>query len=158
MDETILNDIANKIRGVRANNYTFTKALAEGLINEQINKLPVIILRPSAGNFKSKIQEPFEYYHSLVIPIWNDPLPGWTDNINGPLGLLIGAGKGVIRTMYGRGDFYLDYIPVDVAATCMICTAYDFITHRYKFIYRCSKTIAKKCYTAISRTNINAKS
>jgi hypothetical protein len=53
MDETILNDIANKIRGVRANNYTFTKALAEGLINEQINKLPVIILRPSAGNFKS---------------------------------------------------------------------------------------------------------
>jgi fatty acyl-CoA reductase len=53
MDETILNDIANKIRGVRANNYTFTKALAEGLINEQMNKLPVIILRPSAGNFKS---------------------------------------------------------------------------------------------------------
>jgi fatty acyl-CoA reductase len=52
MDEAILNDIANKIRGVRANNYTFTKALAEGLIHEQIDKLPVIILRPSAGNFK----------------------------------------------------------------------------------------------------------
>ncbi|CAH1382810.1 hypothetical protein MTP99_017084 [Tenebrio molitor] len=118
MDETILNDIANKIRGVRANNYTFTKALAEGLIHEQIDKLPVIILRPSA-----------------VIPIWKDPLPGWTDNMNGPMGLLIGAGKGVIRTMYGRGDFYLDYIPVDVAATCMICTAYDFITHRCRRVY-----------------------
>lgn len=37
---------------------------------------------------------------SIVIPIYQDPIPGWTDNINGPTGLLIGAGKGVIRTMY----------------------------------------------------------
>jgi hypothetical protein len=40
-----------KIRGVRANNYSFTKALAEALVDEQMDNLPVIIQRPSAGNF-----------------------------------------------------------------------------------------------------------
>lgn len=48
-----------------------------------MDTLPVVVLRPS-----------------IVIPIYQDPIPGWTDNINGPTGLLIGAGKGVIRTMY----------------------------------------------------------
>ncbi|KAG8232900.1 hypothetical protein J437_LFUL012814 [Ladona fulva] len=36
---------------------------------------------------------------TAVIPVWKEPLPGWTDNLNGPMGLLIGAGKGVIRTI-----------------------------------------------------------
>lgn len=31
-----------------------------------------------------------EYCIVSVIPIWQEPIPGWTDNINGPTGLLIG--------------------------------------------------------------------
>ncbi|RZC37876.1 NAD binding 4, Sterile, Epimerase, Polysacc synt 2, and/or 3Beta HSD domain containing protein [Asbolus verrucosus] len=79
LDEATLEVISTRIRGKSANNYTFTKALGEGLVNEQMDKLPVIIQRPSA-----------------VIPILIEPIPGWTDNINGPTGLLIGAGKGEI--------------------------------------------------------------
>ena len=33
-----------------------------------------------------------------MIPIWQEPLPGWTDNINGPTGLLIGMYIEVIAT------------------------------------------------------------
>lgn len=33
------------------------------------------------------------HYFASVIPIWREPLPGWTDNINGPTGLLIGELK-----------------------------------------------------------------
>lgn len=42
------------MRGASANNYTFTKALGEGLVTEYMDTLPVIIQRPSAGRFKQK--------------------------------------------------------------------------------------------------------
>lgn len=64
---------------------------------------------------------------SIVLPIWLEPLPGWTDNINGPTGLLIGAGKGVIRTMWCQGDGYADYVPVDIAVNCMLASTYDCV-------------------------------
>jgi alcohol-forming fatty acyl-CoA reductase len=61
------------ILGNLPNSYTFTKALAEALVNEarDNHKLPAMILRPS-----------------IVIPTYMDPIPGWTDNFNGPAGLL----------------------------------------------------------------------
>ncbi|XP_068900165.1 putative fatty acyl-CoA reductase CG5065 isoform X2 [Tenebrio molitor] len=118
MDEKTLDIIADHIRGPSANNYTFTKALGEGLVTEQMDNLPVIIQRPSA-----------------VIPIWKDPLPGWTDNINGPTGLMIGAGKGVIRTMYGQKDYFADYVSVDLVANCLMCTTYDYVTHKSRRVY-----------------------
>lgn len=74
---------SSRILGDLPNTYAFTKSLGEALVVDKMETLPVVILRPS-----------------IVIPIYQDPIPGWTDNINGPTGLLIGAGKGVIRTMY----------------------------------------------------------
>ncbi|XP_063924888.1 putative fatty acyl-CoA reductase CG5065 [Zophobas morio] len=118
MSDTTLDSIAQKIRGSHANTYTFTKALGEALVAEQMDNLPVIIQRPSA-----------------VIPIWIEPLPGWTDNLNGPTGLLLGAGKGVIRTMYGRSDYFADYCPVDSTANCLICSTYDYATYKKRRVY-----------------------
>lgn len=61
--------MTKKILGNLPNSYAFTKALAEALVNEacEKNKLPAMILRPS-----------------IVIPTYIDPIPGWTDNLNGP--------------------------------------------------------------------------
>lgn len=70
-----------------------------------------------------------------VIPVWKEPLPGWTDNINGPTGLLIGAGKGVIRTMWCNGDGYGDFLPVDIAVNAILLTTYDFVAFRKRRIY-----------------------
>lgn len=75
-----------------------------------MDKLPVVIIRPS-----------------IVIPIWKEPLPGWTDNINGPTGLLIGAGKGVIRTMLCDDQGYADYLPVDIAANGILVSTWNFV-------------------------------
>lgn len=124
MSEEVLDSITGKILGNIPNTYAFTKALGEALVNDEMDNLPVVILRPS-----------------IVIPIWLEPLPGWTDNINGPTGLLIGAGKGVIRTMYCKEDGYGDYIPVDIAANCMICSAYDYCHFKERRIYNmCSSS------------------
>lgn len=62
-----------------------------------------------------------------MIPVWKDPIPGWTDNINGPMGLLIGAGKGVIRTMYCNQNSYADYLPVDVAINAILVCSWNYI-------------------------------
>lgn len=40
-----------------------------------------------------------------MTPAFAEPLPGWVDNLNGPVGIMIGAGKGVIRSMLCNGDY-----------------------------------------------------
>ncbi|GAB0090386.1 Fatty acyl-CoA reductase [Sergentomyia squamirostris] len=110
LDESTVDAMTEKILGTLPNTYAFTKALGEGLVVETMDELPSVILRPS-----------------IVIPIYREPLPGWTDNINGPTGLLIGAGKGVIRTMYCDSDGYGDYLPVDIAVNCMLLATWNFI-------------------------------
>ncbi|CAK1589999.1 unnamed protein product [Parnassius mnemosyne] len=107
--ETI-EHIAPKLLNNLPNSYAFTKALAEALAVEAMKQIPVIILRPS-----------------IVIPIWREPLPGWTDNINGPTGLLIGAGKGVIRSMYCRSNSYADYLPVDIFINGIMVVAWNYL-------------------------------
>ncbi|XP_054001527.1 putative fatty acyl-CoA reductase CG5065 [Hylaeus anthracinus] len=110
MDDNVVEAMTDKILGDYPNTYAFTKALAEGLVEEAMPHIPVLLLRPS-----------------VVIPIWKEPVPGWTDNINGPTGLLIGAGKGVIRTMYCDENGYADYVPVDIAINAILATTWNFI-------------------------------
>lgn len=102
--------MSKKILGTLPNSYAFTKALAEALVNEACltQNLPAMILRPS-----------------IVIPTYEDPVSGWTDNLNGPAGLMVGAGKGVIRTIWCDQKSYGDFLPVDVAINgLMVCTWY----------------------------------
>uniref|UniRef100_T1PI92 Fatty acyl-CoA reductase n=1 Tax=Musca domestica TaxID=7370 RepID=T1PI92_MUSDO len=109
-----INALQKRILGDIPNTYAYTKSLAEALVAETFDKLPTCILRPS-----------------IVIPIWREPVPGWTDNINGPTGLLIGAGKGVIRTMYCQESGYGDFLPVDIAVNAMLVATWRFLTPEY---------------------------
>lgn len=71
-----------------------------------------------------------------VIPVWREPLPGWTDNINGPTGLLIAAGKGVLRSMYCNENGYADFLPADIAANALGLVIGDFYrTNGYDFLF-----------------------
>lgn len=84
--------------------------------------------------FLGAIQLRINYYFllrpSIVIPVWKEPVPGWTDNINGPTGLLIGAGKGVIRTMYCNENGYADYLPVDIAVNAILAASWNYIHNK----------------------------
>ncbi|CAH2240428.1 jg13331, partial [Pararge aegeria aegeria] len=55
-----------------------------------------------------------------VCPAVQEPVPGWVDNLNGPVGLMIGAGKGVIRSMLCDGSLIAQVIPVDTAINAVI--------------------------------------
>ncbi|KAJ9594707.1 hypothetical protein L9F63_013981, partial [Diploptera punctata] len=98
MDEKTLNMLTPNLLAPHPNTYTFTKRLAEKLVTDQFPHLPIAIARPS-----------------IVTPAWKEPLPGWVDSLNGPIGLLVGGGKGVIRSMHCKGEYHSEVIPVDFA-------------------------------------------
>lgn len=110
MDDDVVEAMTEKILGNVPNTYAYTKALSESLVEESMAHIPAMIMRPG-----------------IIIPVWKEPLPGWTDNINGPTGLLIGAGKGVIRTMYCNGDRYADYLPVDIAINAILLATWNYL-------------------------------
>jgi fatty acyl-CoA reductase len=59
-----------------------------------------------------------------VTPTFREPMPGWVDNLNGPIGLLVGGGKGVIRSMLCKGEYQAEVVPVDIAINGLITIAW----------------------------------
>ncbi|EEC02726.1 acyl-CoA reductase, putative [Ixodes scapularis] len=110
---TLVGPITPKLLGSRPNMYTFTKALAESLVAEERGTLPVAIVRPS-----------------IVTAAWREPIPGWIDNINGPTGLLVASGKGLLRSMLADTNKAADFVPVDVVINTMIIVAWYTATQR----------------------------
>lgn len=123
MNEDILNSITPKLVDDRPNTYTYTKALAEALVADECKDLPVAIVRPS-----------------IVTAAWREPIPGWVDNLNGPTGLVLAVGKGVMRTMLYEGSAVADLIPVDVVINLMITAAWYTGTKKPNelMIYNCT--------------------
>jgi fatty acyl-CoA reductase len=66
-----------------------------------------------------------------VTGAYREPMPGFVDNLNGPTGLMLGAGKGVLRSMHCKPAFYADLIPVDFACNGVIAVAWHLANCRY---------------------------
>jgi len=109
LDKKILDEknFTNMIIGDRPNTYTYTKAIAEDLIMTECSDLPVSIVRPS-----------------IVVSSWKEPVPGWVDNLNGPTGLFLIAGIGVMRTAVVHEDLQVDAVPVDTCANLIIAAGW----------------------------------
>jgi hypothetical protein len=77
-------------RGESANRVCETRELQVQLV-EDSGRLPVAIVRPS-----------------IIGAIWREPIPGWTDNLNGPTGIFVGVwgncwqwkGEGRVRRFF----------------------------------------------------------
>ncbi|XP_038663847.1 fatty acyl-CoA reductase 1 isoform X2 [Scyliorhinus canicula] len=126
MDDSLVQDITRKLIGERPNTYTYTKAMAEYVVQQECGNLNVAIVRPS-----------------IVGASWKEPFPGWIDNFNGPSGLFIAAGKGILRTMRASNSAVADLIPVDVVINMTLAAAWYSGVHRYSrprniLIYNCT--------------------
>uniref|UniRef100_A0A6P7GH07 Fatty acyl-CoA reductase n=1 Tax=Diabrotica virgifera virgifera TaxID=50390 RepID=A0A6P7GH07_DIAVI len=77
-DQQTLETLTQKYISPLPNTYTFAKSLGEHVVNDLCQgKIPTIITRPS-----------------VVMNTESDPIQGYTDNFNGPVGLVTAAGKG----------------------------------------------------------------
>ncbi|XP_075693909.1 fatty acyl-CoA reductase 1 isoform X3 [Rhinoderma darwinii] len=126
MEDGLVNDITPKLIGDRPNTYTYTKALAEYIVQQEGSKLNIAIVRPS-----------------IVGASWKEPFPGWIDNFNGPSGLFIAAGKGILRTMRASNNAVADLIPVDVVVNTTVAAAWYSGVNRYSrpkniIVYNCT--------------------
>uniref|UniRef100_A0A2K6N634 Fatty acyl-CoA reductase n=1 Tax=Rhinopithecus bieti TaxID=61621 RepID=A0A2K6N634_RHIBE len=117
MDDGLVNDITPKLIGDRPNTYIYTKALAEYVVQQEGAKLNVAIVRPS-----------------IVGASWKEPFPGWIDNFNGPSGLFIAAGKGILRTIRASNNALADLVPVDVVVNMSLAAAWYSGVNRTKNI------------------------
>ncbi|XP_068622041.1 putative fatty acyl-CoA reductase CG5065 [Battus philenor] len=123
MDDDLLKYLEPKLIEPQPNTYAYTKSLTEDLVSQHAGKFPIAIARPS-----------------IVAAAHKEPMPGWVDNMNGPTGLLVGAGKGVIRTMHCNDSYQADVVPVDMAVNGCILLAYTTAIEKPKEIRVCNIT------------------
>ncbi|CAB3238737.1 unnamed protein product [Arctia plantaginis] len=109
-----------KIIAGRPNTYTFTKALSEHLVAENLVHMPTVIIRPS-----------------IVAAIKNDPIKGWLENWYGATGMMASTSKGLNRVFYGKSSNNVDFIPVDYVANLVIAAGAKNCRSRELKIYNC---------------------
>ena len=69
LDDETIRILEKKLMGKHPNTYTLTKGLAENLIMTKGAGLPIAIVRPS-----------------IVCAAYQEPFPGWVDNVCGITG------------------------------------------------------------------------
>ncbi|XP_041746443.1 fatty acyl-CoA reductase 1 isoform X2 [Coregonus clupeaformis] len=126
MDEKLVSAMTPGLIGKRPNTYTYTKAMAEYLVQQECGNLNVAIIRPS-----------------IVGASWKEPFPGWIDNFNGPSGIFIAAGKGILRTMRASNNAVADLVPVDVVINTTLAAAWYSGSQRHTrpksiLVYNCT--------------------
>lgn len=104
--DSLCDTIGPQIMENRPNTYIFTKAMSENLVQKYQGQLPIAIVRPS-----------------IVIPSVKDPVPGWVDNVNGPMGLGVLASLGILRNIDWNYNGVSDVIPVDYVVNTMLAVA-----------------------------------
>lgn len=109
----------------KPNTYTFTKALAESVIAEH----------RTHGRYSCAIFRP-----TVVVSSMEHPFPGWIENLNGPSGIVVGTGKGLMRVVAARENARADMLPVDLAIDTLIAVAWETAMDRPEQVrvYNCS--------------------
>uniref|UniRef100_A0A2M4AKH7 Fatty acyl-CoA reductase n=1 Tax=Anopheles triannulatus TaxID=58253 RepID=A0A2M4AKH7_9DIPT len=110
-DTVTLETFKEKLTQFAPNTYTYTKGLAEQICQDYSHKIPLVVFRPS-----------------IVTNAESEPLSGWIDNFNGPIGLLLGCGSGIVRTGLLDLNNRINCIPVDVSIKAIIVAAWKRAT------------------------------
>jgi len=59
-------------------------------------------------------------------------MPGWVDSLNGPVGIVVGAGKGVIRSLICNKEHCAEVVPVDLAANALLIAVWHKVLNSQK--------------------------
>ncbi|XP_043675011.1 uncharacterized protein LOC122632366 [Vespula pensylvanica] len=113
MDEKLLDDITPQLLGTWPNTYVYTKSVAENVVKKQAGSIPIGIFRPG-----------------VVISTYQEPIPGWIDNMYGPIGIAAGAGMGLIRSHHCDGSIKANLVPGDLTINALIASAWDVANNR----------------------------
>jgi len=107
MSDEMLALATKKLIGEKPNTFTFTKWVAETLLENERGELPIVMVRPST-----------------VGASWKEPFAGWVEKSSGPCDIFIAAGRGYLRSIKGEGHAVLDIVPVDIVVNLLISSAW----------------------------------
>ncbi|KAH8310247.1 hypothetical protein KR044_000233, partial [Drosophila immigrans] len=108
LSSELLDKLTPALLGKYPNTYTFTKALAEQVVQREGADLPVCIFRPA-----------------MILTAYKEPTPGWVDNLLGPISIFYGCGIGVLRVMLVEESGMSHIVPVDYSANMILSTAWQ---------------------------------
>ncbi|KAE8751943.1 hypothetical protein FOCC_FOCC001420 [Frankliniella occidentalis] len=114
-------------RGYQPNTYTFSKALAEQIMKDHSDRFNIAVFRPA-----------------IVVGAIKEPMPGWTNNLNGPFALCIGITKGLVHTALADKDAVIDMVPLEMVVNGIILAAREGIVRlvrTYWKIYRATVSL-----------------
>ncbi|XP_026732737.1 putative fatty acyl-CoA reductase CG5065 [Trichoplusia ni] len=110
----------SKLYRDRPNTYTFAKALAEHYVLRNHGSIPTVIVRPS-----------------IVVSSFKEPIPGWSDTIQGSTALVATSWKGLNRVVLGKQNNVVDFIPVDYVSNLLVVAAAKCHSSRDVIVHNC---------------------
>lgn len=125
-DDEQLALLTPKLLAPRPNTYTFTKAVAEKLVDLEREQVPVAVVRPS-----------------IITAAHEQPFDGWVDNYSACTGIIAASTIGTVRHMYGREDLLLDFIPIDMSCHAVLAAARHIALNKKQdtpFVLNCNST------------------
>ncbi|XP_047370028.1 LOW QUALITY PROTEIN: fatty acyl-CoA reductase wat-like, partial [Vespa velutina] len=135
INEKLLDDITPQLLGKWPNTYVYTKTVAENLIKKRADSIPIGIFRPG-----------------IVISTYREPIRGWIDNKNGPIGITTSVFMGLMRTHYCDGSINVDFVPGDFTTNGIIASAWEIANNRkIRNLFRSNQDIP--IYNYISKDN-----
>ncbi|XP_071566691.1 putative fatty acyl-CoA reductase CG5065 [Temnothorax nylanderi] len=127
LDDETIGLIERRLIGKHPNTYTFTKRLAEQIVMSKGSqyRLPIAIVRPS-----------------IVGAAYQEPFPGWIDNVSGITGLMTEVGRGTVRSIVCNAKLVIDVVPVDFVVNTLICASWHNAMQRTDTIkiYNCTSS------------------
>ncbi|KAH8247772.1 hypothetical protein KR038_009656 [Drosophila bunnanda] len=118
LDDELMDNMTPVLLGKFPNTYTYTKALAEQLLQNEAGDLPLCTFRPGA-----------------IISTYKEPVAGWIDNLYGPIGMLYGAARGFIRITPLNVKAQAGIVPVDYCVNMMIALAWHTARNGHKVLH-----------------------
>ncbi|KAM0734055.1 putative fatty acyl-CoA reductase [Formica fusca] len=125
LDDETIGIIEKRLIGNHPNTYTLTKGLAEQIVLSKGSGLPIAIVRPS-----------------IVCAAYQEPFPGWVDNVCGITGIMTEIGRGTIRSIVCNANLIVDVVPVDFVVDTLICASWYNAMQRTDTIriYNCTSS------------------
>ncbi|EDW68202.1 uncharacterized protein Dvir_GJ22673 [Drosophila virilis] len=104
----LIDQMTPALLGKFPNTYTYTKALAEQVLQREAADLPICIFRPG-----------------MILPSYKEPFKGCIDNLYGPIAISYGCAAGVLRLVYSKKEARSNIVPVDYCVNLVLSCAWQ---------------------------------
>ncbi|XP_043647264.1 fatty acyl-CoA reductase wat [Drosophila teissieri] len=108
----LMDNMAPALMGKFPNTYTYTKALAEQVIQMEAQDLPICIFRPA-----------------IILANFKEPMSGWIDNLHGIVALIYGNAHGILRLLYVNPKADALIVPGDYCANVALAAGWQVAKH-----------------------------